>query len=139
MLTANVSEIKNMPWTKFKSALFWMYFQTIRLILSGRAYFLRSKIKVNQSRYIALFVASGSIKKLFLIDYVNIYLFSIFFSIYFVRWKMIMSIFILSQYVFQQILPVGKVQGFHHLALISRKRVFFFKLACVCMRKYIQI
>ena len=36
-------------------------------------------IKVNESRYIALFVVSGSIKKLFSIDYVNIYLFSIIF------------------------------------------------------------
>ena len=41
----------------------------------------------NRSRYIALFVVSGSIKKIFLIDYVNIYLFSIFFSIDFARWK----------------------------------------------------
>ena len=35
--------------------------------------------KINESPYIALFVVSGSIKKLFSIDYVNIYLFSIFF------------------------------------------------------------
>ena len=36
-------------------------------------------IKVNKPRYIALFVVSGSIKKLFSIDCVNIYLFSVFF------------------------------------------------------------
>ena len=36
--------------------------------------------KINESRYIALFVVSGSIKKLFSIDYVNIYIFSIFFQ-----------------------------------------------------------
>ena len=35
-------------------------------------------IKVNKSRYIALFVVSRPIKKLFLFDYVNTYLFSIF-------------------------------------------------------------
>ena len=63
------------------------------------------KVKVNESRYIALFVFSKSIKKLFSIDCVNIYhlliffsidfainyididLFSIFFSIDFARWK----------------------------------------------------
>ena len=37
--------------------------------------------KVSLSRYIALFGTSRSIKKLFSIDSVNIYLFSIFFSI----------------------------------------------------------
>ena len=54
--------------------------------------------KVNESRYITLFVVSGSFKKRFLIDcvniyfsqsivYTNIYLFSIFFSIDFPQWK----------------------------------------------------
>ena len=38
-----------------------------------------SSFKINQSRYIALSVVSRSIKKLFSIDYVNIYFFSIFF------------------------------------------------------------
>ena len=41
--------------------------------------------KINESRYIALFVVSGSIKKLFSINYVNIYLFSTFFAIDFSR------------------------------------------------------
>ena len=36
---------------------------------------------MNGSWYIALFVVFGFIKKLFLIDYANIYLFSVFFSI----------------------------------------------------------
>ena len=40
-------------------------------------------IKVNESRYIALFVVSGYIKKIFLMDCVNIYLFSLFFKIVF--------------------------------------------------------
>ena len=37
-------------------------------------------IKINESQYITLFVVSGSIEKLFSIDYVSICLFSIFFS-----------------------------------------------------------
>ena len=38
--------------------------------------------KINESRFIALFVASGSIKKLFSVDYANIFTFL---SIYFNR------------------------------------------------------
>ena len=45
--------------------------------------------QVNESGYIALFVVSRSIKKLFSIDYVNIYFFSIFFSIDFALWKIV--------------------------------------------------
>ena len=37
-------------------------------------------IKVNESWYIALLVLSGSIKKLFSVDCVTIYLFSIFYA-----------------------------------------------------------
>ena len=48
---------------------------------------LISEIKVNESRDFAFFVSSGSIKKLFSIDCVNIYLFSMFFSKEFARWK----------------------------------------------------
>ena len=44
-------------------------------------------IKVIKSRHIALFVFSGSIRKLFSVDCVNIYLFSISFSIEFSWWK----------------------------------------------------
>ena len=40
-----------------------------------------------ESRYIALFLVSGFIKYLFLIDYVNIYLWAIFFSIDFLQQK----------------------------------------------------
>lgn len=39
--------------------------------------------QADESLYIALFVASGSVKKLFLTDFVDIYLFSMFFSIVF--------------------------------------------------------
>ena len=45
------------------------------------------ELKINDSRKIALIMASESIKKLFWIDYVNIYLFSIYFSIDFTQWK----------------------------------------------------
>ena len=48
---------------------------------------LFSALEVNESRYIALLVFSQSIKKLFSIDCVNIYLFLIFFSIDFAQWK----------------------------------------------------
>ena len=45
------------------------------------------KVKGNESRYISLFAVTESIKKLFSIDHVNIYLFSMFFSTGFARWK----------------------------------------------------
>ena len=48
---------------------------------------MKKKLKVNESRYIALFVISLSVKKLFSIDCDNIYVFSIFTSINFARWK----------------------------------------------------
>ena len=35
-------------------------------------------VRINEVGYIALFVVNGSIKKLFSVDYANIYLFSIF-------------------------------------------------------------
>ena len=44
-------------------------------------------LKLARPRYTALFVFSGSIKKLFSIDCVNIYLLSIFFVIDFPQWK----------------------------------------------------
>ena len=47
----------------------------------------RFLIKVSKSRYIALFVYSRSIKKLFSVDCVNIYLFSIFFQSIFLGGK----------------------------------------------------
>ena len=70
-------------------------------------------LKVNESRYITLFVFSGSIKKFFSTDCINIYLFSIFFSIDFARWKNLLSIacvnFILSRYFFfNRFCPVEK-------------------------------
>ena len=49
--------------------------------------FVASLIKGNESRYDALFVVRGSIKKPFSFDCVNIYLFSIFFAIDFGWYK----------------------------------------------------
>ena len=48
---------------------------------------LSALLKVNESRYIALFMFSGSIKKLFSIDCINVYFLSILFAIDFARWK----------------------------------------------------
>ena len=53
-------------------------------VLSSDEFFV---FKINESRYFALFVVSWSIKKIFSIDYVNNYLFSIFFSIDFLSGK----------------------------------------------------
>ena len=41
------------------------------------------ELRLNESRYVALYVVSGSIKKTFSVDFVNIYLFPIHFSIAF--------------------------------------------------------
>ena len=46
---------------------------------TGTEYTSVMKLKVNEPRYIALFMFNGSIKKLFSMDCVNIYLFLIFF------------------------------------------------------------
>ena len=56
-----------------------------RLIMTTEIPFLiqnlkMSNLKTSKSRYIALFMISKSIKKLFLIDYVNIYFFNIIFN-----------------------------------------------------------
>ena len=56
--------------------------------------------KVNESRYISLFVVSGSIQELSSVVYVNVYLFSKTFSIDFTEKsfsQLIVSIFIFSQ------------------------------------------
>ena len=55
--------------------------------LEGKVFLEKLNVTVNESWYIVLFVISGSIKKLFSIDFINIYLFSRFFSINLVRWK----------------------------------------------------
>ena len=70
-------------------------------------------IKVNESRYISLFVFSGSINKLFSIYCTNVYLFSIFFSIDFERWRKLFSIECVSIYLyliffFYRFFPVEK-------------------------------
>ena len=55
--------------------------------LEGKVFLEKLNVTVNESWYIVLFVISGSIKKLFSIDFINIYLFSRFFSINLARWK----------------------------------------------------
>ena len=67
-------------------------------------------IKVSESRYITLFLVSGSIRKLFSTD-CAIFIFSQYFS------QLIVSIFIFSPYFFQHILPGGKVRGYSTLAI----------------------
>ena len=65
--------------------------QSIDLQSKSKDWFLygidirHEKVKINESQCIALFVVSGSIKKLFSTDFANFYLFSIFFSIVFVN------------------------------------------------------
>ena len=92
-----------------KKIFHWSFAKVSELTLISERFFLKfwgilraNRIKVNlqrsnsESRHISLFVVSGFIRKLFLIDYVNIYfsqsivfanicLFSIFFSIDFAR------------------------------------------------------
>ena len=70
--------------------IFWDHveiFNRIFLFIGGTSYFLWGS--ENESRYIALFGFSGSIKMLLSIDCVNIYIFSIFCSIDLARWKSI--------------------------------------------------
>ena len=57
-----------------------------------------SGIKINKSRYIGLFEVSGSIKKPFSIGYANIYLYWIFFSIDFARWKSVLLPHVVTQW-----------------------------------------
>ena len=59
-----------------------------------------SHLKVKESHYIALFAFYGFIKKFFSIDCANIYLFSIFFSTGFARWRKLFSIGCISFYLF---------------------------------------
>ena len=61
----------------------------IKIYLNFFSSFGIGRGKVNESRYIALLVVSGSIKKLFSIDYVNISLLSVYFSIDFAGWKVV--------------------------------------------------
>ena len=68
--------------------------------------------KVKESRYIASSVVSGSIKKLSPIDCVNIYLFSIFFSIDFSN--DCVNIYLFSIFFFNQFCPVEKCGVIQH-------------------------
>ena len=59
--------------------------------------------KVNESRYMAIFLFSGSITKLFSSNCVNIYFSQYFFSIDFGRWKKVFSIDRVNIYIFLSI------------------------------------
>ena len=62
---------------------FAKFLRTPFLQIQFLLYFKQKMLKVNESRYIALFLVRESIKKFFSIDCVKIDLFLIFFSIYF--------------------------------------------------------
>ena len=93
-LKIDQANMKLIRWDQFWSSViklvFWyrfpfpLYTWPIRIEANYARHFevcLNSfQFKINESRFIALFVVSGSIKKLFSIDYVNIYIFSIFFQ-----------------------------------------------------------
>ena len=78
------------------------------------------EFKVNESRYIALFVFSESIKKLLSIDCVNTYLFSMVFSIDFALWKNFFSIACVKIFLFSIFFSIdfarGKSVGFPRIA-----------------------
>ena len=70
---------ERLMYVQFTSCVYWVtttisFFLTFYLFIVMKLWF-----KFNEILYIALFVVSGSIKKLSSIYYVNIYLFSIFF------------------------------------------------------------
>lgn len=67
-------------------------------------------LKVNESRYIVVYLASGSIKNRFPIDCVNIYLLSIFFSVHFSNKCVNVYLFSIC---FQQIQLSVKVWRYH--------------------------
>ena len=68
-------------------------------------------IVLKESRYYALFLVSGSIKKIFSINCVSIYLFSIFFSID-------LSVDCVNIYLFSIDFDRWKSEGLHHIASI---------------------
>ena len=80
--------------------------------------FVASLIKGNESRYDALFVVRGSIKKPFSFDCVNIYLFSIFISIDF-------STNCVNDYLFSIFFPID-FGWYKSVGLIHVAYVFFF-------------
>ena len=104
-----------------KSLLFWTYFQKMGLFLSEWACFLRSKIKANKSRYIALlhYLLSIDLSKSFSQLIISVFIFSRYvFQCVLSREKIVMPIFIFPQCDFQQILPVGKMLGFTTLLIL---------------------
>ena len=95
-------------------------FQTMTFF-SLRSWFQRkSALKLMSHGIFVLFVFSGSIKKLFSIDCVNIFLLSIFFSVDFARWKRLFSIDCVNIYFFSMFFSIDfarcKSVGLSHIA-----------------------
>ena len=63
----------------FTNDCLWKRYLWLDFNCQNLTFVFTHSVKVNESRYIALFVVSGSIKKLSLIDFVNAYFSSIFF------------------------------------------------------------
>ena len=129
-----------------KSLLFWTYFQKMGLFLSEWACFLRSKIKANESRYIALlhYLLSIDLSKSFSQLIMSVFIFSRYvFQCVLPRQKIVLPIFIFPQYNFQQILPVWKALGFPTLLILwfSNFNVNFTKtcFSKIRLRVYAQI
>ena len=138
--------VKSRIQTSTKSLLFWTYFQKMELFLSELACFLRSKIQVNESWYIALlhYLLSIDLSKSFSQLIMSVFIFSrYFFQCVLPREKIVLLIFIFPQYNFQQILSVGKGLGFPTLLILwfSTFNVNFTKtcFSKIRLRVYAQI
>ena len=77
----------------FTNDCLWKRYLWLDFNCQNLTFVFTHSVKVNESRYIALFVVSGSIKKLSLIDFVNAYFSSIFFSIVFAKFYIFLIFF----------------------------------------------
>ena len=94
--------------------MFWIF----ALLFANIQRDLFSVFKLKESRYIALFMFSGSIKKFYFIDYVNIYLLSYFFSIDFARCKKLFSTDCIYIYIFSIFVSLGFSRWLPYIAYI---------------------
>ena len=89
-IALNLKVLCNLLLIKVMLLLFCSCFYSTTALRLYTIFIKICSLEINKSLYTALFVVSGSIKKLFSIDYVSICLFSIFFSFFsidFTRWK----------------------------------------------------
>ena len=96
-----------------------------RKVCAGPSQQSLKAVKINKSPYIALFGFSGSIKKLSSLDCVNIYLFSILFSIDFARWKNLFSFDCLNIYFFSVFFPNYLCRDSLILSYVTNKEILF--------------